>query len=151
MKTSILFSTLLMVTLAYGAAEETKVNFKDLPSAVQKTAKEQERNGATVRGYNKEVEKGKTFYEVETRVKGKSRDILMDESGSIVEVEQQVDISSVPGEAMEGLKREAGGAIIRTVEFVTRGDKISYEAEIQKNGNKKEIAVNADGSAVREP
>jgi hypothetical protein len=140
-----------MVTLAYGAAEETKVNFKDLPSAVQKTAKEQERNGATVRGYNKEVEKGKTFYEVETRVKGKSRDILMDESGSIVEVEQQVDISSVPGEAMEGLKREAGGAIIRTVEFVTRGDKISYEAEIQKNGNKKEIAVNADGSAVREP
>ena len=150
MKTSVLLSTLFLAALAHGQDNETKVQFKDLPPAVQKAVKQQERNGAAVRGYSKEIENGKTFYEAETRVNGKNRDILMDESGAIVEVEQQVEIGSVPPAPMKGLRREAAGAKILQVESVTRGDKVSYEAVIERNGNKKEISVHADGSAVHE-
>ena len=150
MKTCVLLLSLLLVTLACAEDKETKVEFKDLPPAVQKAAHEQQRKGATVRGYNKETENGKTFYEAETRVNGKSRDVLMDESGTTVEVEQEVALGSVPSAAMQGLKREAAGANILRVESVTKGDKVSYEAVIQRNGAKKEIAVNSDGFAVHE-
>lgn len=150
MRISVLLSSLLLVTVAWGEDNETKVQFKDLPPAVQKTVKEQERDGATVRGYSKEIEKGKTFYEAETWVNGKNRDILMDQSGTVVEVEQQVEVGKVPTVTMKGLKREAAGAQIVHVESVTKGDKVSYEAAILRNGKRKEIAVNADGSAIHE-
>ncbi len=150
MKISVLIASLLLASLAGAEDNEARVQFKDLPSAVQKTAKEHEQSGTTVRGYTKEIENGKTFYEVETRVNGKKRDILMDESGAVVEVEQQVEIGNVPAVAVHGLKREAAGANILHVEAVTRGDKISYEAVILRNGKRKEIAVNADGSALHE-
>lgn len=150
MKASVLITSLLLVGLACAESNEAKVQFKDLPPAVQKTAKEHEQSGTTVRGYNKEVENGKTFYEVETRVNGKNRDILVDESGAVVEVEQQVEIGNVPADAMQGLKKEAAGANILSVESVTKGDKITYEAVILRNGKRKEIAVTADGSALHE-
>jgi uncharacterized membrane protein YkoI len=150
MKTSVLLSSLLLVGLACAEDTETKVQFKDLPPAVQKMAKEQEGNGATLRGYSKEIENGKTFYELETRVKGNDRDILMDESGAVVEVEQQVEIGKIPGTAIDGLRREAAGATILRVESVTKGGTVSYEAVIVRNGKKKEIAVSADGSAIHE-
>ncbi len=146
-KTSILLLSLLLVGFACGEDNETKVQFKDLPPAVQNIAKEQQRSGAAVRGYSKENENGKTFYEVETRVNGKSRDILVEQGGAIVEIEQQVEIGSLPVAARHGLQREAAGSNILHVESVTRGDKVSYEAVILRNAKKKEIAVNADGSA----
>lgn len=148
MKTSVLTTTLLLAGLAGADGSEAKIQFKDLPPAVQKTAKEQ--GGTTVRGYNKELENGKTFYEIETRVNGKNRDLLVDESGAVVEVEQQVEIGSVPADAIQGLRREAAGANILSAESVTKGDKVTYEAVILRNGKKKEIAVNAGGSALHE-
>jgi uncharacterized membrane protein YkoI len=150
MRISILLSSFLFVGTAFGDDSETKVQFKDLPAAVQKAAKQQETNGVTVRGYNREIENGRTFYEVEARENGRTRDILLDEAGTVVEVEQEVAIGKVPVAAMEGLKKEAGGANIQHVEYVTKGGKTSYEAVILKNGKKKEIAVNGDGFAIRE-
>jgi hypothetical protein len=150
MRTSVVFSSLLFISVAFAGDDETKVQFKDLPLAVQTAAKHEESKGVTVRGYNKEIENGKTFYEVETRVNGRTRDILLDESGAVVEVEQQVAINNIPASAVEGLKKEAGGAHIMQVESVTKRDKVTYEAVILKNGKRKEIAVRSDGSAIHE-
>ena len=49
---------------------------KDLPQAVQKAAQQEQANGTTLKGFAKEVEDGETFYEVETAVKGHTRDLL---------------------------------------------------------------------------
>src|SRR5579872_7560012 len=76
-------------------AGETKVNMKDLPPAVQKTVQEETRN-AKLKGLSKEVEHGQTFYEAETMVNGRSRDILIDSTGKVVEVEEQADLAAVP-------------------------------------------------------
>jgi hypothetical protein len=150
MRIAVLLSILLFVSLAFGEDNETKVQYKDLPLAVRKAAKQQERNGLAIRGYNKEVENGRTFYEIETRVNGMSRDILLDEAGTVVEVEQQIEMGQVPAAAMKGLKKQAPGANILHVESVTKGDNVSYEAVIEDHGKKKEIAVKSDGSRVRE-
>lgn len=99
-----------------------------------------------MRGLSREVERGKTYYEAETTVNGKSRDILMDASGAIVEVEEAMAFESLPEAAQKALRTKAGSGKILRVESVTRGSTVSCEAVIEKNGKKPEVAVNADGS-----
>lgn len=139
----------ISVLLALGSlalfAADTPVQMKDLPEPVQKTVQEQTRN-AKLRGLAKEVENGQTFYEAETTVNGKSRDILMDATGAIVEVEEAAELGSIPEAARKAIATRAGSGKIVKVETVTRGSAVSYEAVVQKDGKKSEVAVNADGS-----
>jgi len=130
-------------------ASETRVQMKDLPEPVQKTVREQTKS-AKLRGLAKEVEKGKIFYEAETTVNGKSRDILIDATGAIVEVEQATTLESIPDAAQKAFKRAAGYGKILTVETVIKGSVVSYEAVVQKGGKKSEVAVNADGSIKKD-
>ncbi|HEX3746228.1 MAG TPA: hypothetical protein VHW09_19950 [Bryobacteraceae bacterium] len=146
-KSLVLFLSCLPPALV---AREVKVQMKELPPAVQKTVLEQTRT-ASLRGLTKEVENGKTFYEAETTVNGKSRDVLIDSSGAVVEVEEATSLEAIPAAARKALEQEAGASgKILTVETVTRGTAVSYEAEMQKGGKKSEYAVHADGSRARE-
>ncbi len=132
------------------SAQETKIQMKDLPPAVQKTVQEQTRT-AKLRGLAKEVENGKTFYEAETTLNGKSRDVLMDPAGTVVEVEEATTLAALPAPARKALAHQAGPAgKILSVESVTKGPVTDYEAVIQKGGKKSEFAVHADGSRVKE-
>jgi uncharacterized membrane protein YkoI len=132
------------------AAQETKVKMKDLPPAVQKTVQEQTQT-AKLRGLSKEVENGKTFYEAETTVNGKSRDVLIDPDGKVVEVEEATTLAAIPEAARKAFQQQAGptGKVL-SVETVTKGSVVDYEAVIQKGGKKSEVAVHADGSPVKE-
>jgi len=130
-------------------AAETRMKLKDLPEPVQKTVQEQTKT-AKLRGVSKEIEKGKTLYEAETTVDGKSRDLLIDPTGAIVEVEEAVALESIPDAAQKALKTSAGAGKILKVESVTRGSVVSYEAVIQKGVKKSEVAVNADGTKHKE-
>ena len=139
-----LFVSVSIASLALFAAEK-RVQMKDLPEPVQKTVREQTKT-AKLRGLAKEVEDGKTFYEAETTVNGKSRDILIDPTGAVVEVEEAAELASIPEAAQKTLKSAAGAGKILSVETVTKGSTVSYEAVVQKSGKKSEVAVNADGS-----
>ena len=137
--------TLAAVAALSLLASDTRVQMKDLPEAVQKTVQEQTKT-AKLRGLSKEVENGKTYYEAETTVNGKSRDILIDTTGAIVEVEEAASLESIPDAAQKAFKTAAGSGKILKVETVTKGSVVSYEAVVQKGGKKSEVAVNADGS-----
>lgn len=132
------------ISLAAFAAE-TAVKMKDLPPAVQKTVTEQTK-GAQIKGISKEVEKGKTMYEVETMVNGKSRDLMIDASGSLASVEEPVATDSIPPAAKAALEKLAAGGRIKSVESVTKGQTVTYEAVIVKGLKKSEVVVAADGS-----
>ena len=126
-------------------AAETAVKMKDLPPAVQKTVAGQTR-GARIKGMSKEIEKGKTMYEVETMVGGKSRDLLIDAAGALVSVEEPVAIDSLPPAAKAALEKLAAGGKIKGVESVTKGHTVTYEAVIVKGLKKSEVVVAADGA-----
>jgi hypothetical protein len=126
-------------------AQETRVKMADLPDAVKHTVEEQSK-GATIRGFTKEVEKGKTYYEAELTVDGHHKDILMDASGAVVEVEERVSMDAVPAAAKAGLEKRAGKGKITSVESITKGGKIvAYEAVVQTGTKKSEIQVDRDG------
>jgi hypothetical protein len=120
---------------------------KDLPAPVQETVKAQTRNARLV-GLSKEIEKGKTFYEAETKVNGISRDILIDDAGAVVEIEEATTLESIPAAARAGLQQLAGQQKITRVETVTKGSVVTYEAVVKKNGRPSEISVTADGAPV---
>ncbi len=136
-----LFTTLGLVAFA----AEIKINIQDLPPAVQRAMKAQT-NGATILGASKEREDGRMTYEVETRVNNKGRDLTFAEDGTLLEVEQEVNLDSIPPRAKDAIQRRIGDGIIKKVESVTRGSHVSYEAQFTRNGKNMEVAVNADGS-----
>jgi predicted aspartyl protease len=143
MKTKLIWPVAMLSLTLFAA--ETRVQMKDLPPPVQKAVEEQIKT-AKLRGLSREVEHGRTYYEAETTVNGKSRDILMDSTGAVVEVEEATAFESIPEAAQRALRTKAGSGKILSVESVTKGSVVSYEAVIQKNGRKSEIAVNSDGS-----
>jgi uncharacterized membrane protein YkoI len=132
--------------LAGFAIAESKLKVEDLPAAAQKTVKEQTQNAKLV-GLGKEKEGGKTVYELETMVNGKSRDLMIDSTGAILSVEDEVALDSIPAAAKKAIQEKAAGGKIAKVETVTKGSEVSYEAAYTSKGGKKaEYGVNADGT-----
>jgi len=127
---------------------EKKINRSDLPAAVEKTVAAQTQ-GATIRGCNEEKENGKTYYEAELTVNGHSKDILIDPAGAIVEIEEQVVLTSLPAAVQSGLQAKAGSGKLGKVESITKRDKIvAYEAKVTTNGKRSEIQVGPDGKPL---
>lgn len=135
----------LGVSLLATANAADKLKIENLPAAVQATVREQTKY-ATLVGLSKEVEKGKTMYEVETKVNGKTRDLMLDAAGKIASVEEEVDISAIPAGARQAIQKKATGGTVKRVEILTEGSSVAYEAAIQIKGKNSEIIVNADGS-----
>ena len=129
-------------------AQEKKISRADLPPAVEKTVAVQS-EGATVRGFSTEKEDGKTFYEAELTVGGHSKDVLIDPSGAVVEVEEQVALDSLSSTVKEGLQAKAEKGKILKVESITKHDKlVAYEAVVQTGGKKAEVQVGPEGKPL---
>jgi hypothetical protein len=133
---------------ANSVAQERKINRSDLPTAVSKTVDAQSQ-GATVRGFSQEKENGQTFYEAELTVSGHSKDVLMDADGAIVEVEEQVEMGSLPVAVKDGLQARAGQGKLFEVESITKHDKlVAYEAQAMTGGKRSEVQVGPDGKPL---
>jgi len=127
---------------------EKKIKRTDLPPAVEKTVAAQSQ-GATIKGFNQVEEDGKTNYEAEMTVNGHSKDVLIDPTGSIVEIEEQVEFASLPEAVQSGLQAKAGAGKLGKVESLTKHDKIvAYEAKVMNNGKRSEVQVGPDGKPL---
>jgi uncharacterized membrane protein YkoI len=137
-----------MMTVSAIAAD--KVKLEDLPAPVQKTVQNETKN-ATLVGVSKETEKGKTLYEVETKVGSKTRDLMVTPEGKVTAVEEEISINAVPAIARQVIERRATGGQIKKVEMVMAPGKLEpyYEATIETKGKSSEVAVNANGSHHR--
>ncbi len=125
-------------------AAEKSIKLQDAPAAVQATVKAQTQTARMV-GLSKEVENGKTEYELETKVNGKSRDLMIGTDGSILSVEEEVTLDSIPAAAKAAIEAKASGGKIGKVESVTENGTTSYEAQITVKGKRSEVAVTAAG------
>jgi len=129
----------VLACVGTSSAQEKKIKRADLPPAVEKTVAA-ESAGATVKGFSTEKEKGETFYEAELVVNGHSKDVLIDASGAVVEVEEEVAL---------GLQAKAGkGKILKVESLTKKGKLVAYEAKVDTNGKKSEIQVGPDGKPL---
>jgi hypothetical protein len=141
-------ATMLFPIFVFSQEQEKKIPRSDLPPAVEKTVAEQSK-GARIRGFSEEKENGQTLYEAELIVNGHSKDVLVDVNGTIVEVEEQVPIESLPPAVREGLQAKAGSGKLINVERLTKKDKlVAYEAKVLTNGKKSEVQVGPEGKPL---
>ncbi len=144
---------LFAAVMAQQKTEELKatskmLDVKTLPPAVQKTVQEQTK-GATIRGLSKEVENGKTQYELETKANGHNRDLLIDPEGKVLEVEEEVDIASLPATVQTEIKKNLGTGKILRLESVSKNNSLTgYEASVERNGKQSSLAMGPDGKAL---
>lgn len=143
-----LILTLSLSCIAVAEEQEKKIQRADLPPVVEKTVATQSQ-GASIKGFSQEKENGQTFFEAEMTVNGHSKDVLIDATGTVVEVEEQVTLESLPAAVKTALQSQADKGKILKVESLTKHNKlVAYEAKVQMDGKKKEIQVGPDGKQL---
>ena len=145
---SFVLITLIASFTTAGVSQEKKIPRTALPPAVEKTVQAQSQ-GAVIRGFAQETEAGQTLYEAELRVNDHSKDVTMDVTGTIVEVEEEVAVDLLPASVKAGLQAKAGKGKLVEVESLTKHDKlVAYEAQVQTAGKKSEVQVGPDGNPL---
>jgi hypothetical protein len=106
-------------------------------------------SGATLLGFSKERENGKTYYEVELRVNGRRKDVLLSPAGSVVEVEEEVPIDALPLVVKAAIEKHAGRRRIQIVESLSRNNAIvAYEVHAKAGIRHSEFQVRPDGQLI---
>ena len=142
----------LGLLFSVASAQEKKITRKQLPPAVEKTVAQEESQGATIKGFATEVEKGQRLYEAELIVNGHHKDILMNRQGVIVEVEEEVSMDSLPATVQAGLRKAAGSGTIGMVESLTKNGKlVAYEGHVKTGTKRSEIQVGPQGEKLKRP
>ena len=133
-----------------GAAEsaEHRIKRSNLPVQVQR-AVDKESAAGKVRGFATETEKGEVYYEAELIVGGHSKDVIFDSNGTVVEVEEEVSLGSLPEAVRRGLVAQAGNRkIIRVESRIKEGQLFGYEAQVKTGAKRFEIHVGPLGQAL---
>ena len=142
----------LGLLFSVASAQEKKITRKQLPPAVEKTVAQEESQGATIKGFATEVEKGQRLYEAELIVNGHHKDILMNRQGVIVEVEEEVSMDSLPATVQAGLRKAAGSGTIGMIESLTKNGKlVAYEGHVKTGTKRSEIQVGPQGEKLKRP
>jgi uncharacterized membrane protein YkoI len=138
----------LFVVFAGGlAAQDYKLLAKDLPAAVQKAAQAELAKGPKLVGYAKEVEDGKTMYEMATTISGHTKDFLFNATGTLLEVEEETPQSAVPPAAVKAIA--AKGTFTKIESLTKAGKLVGYESIVKnKAGKEVEVAVDAAGKTI---
>ena len=130
-------------------AQEKTVTKKDVPSAVL-SAFANAYPQAGVKAYAREVEKGKTYYEIESSLGGESLDVLYLDDGTLAEVEEGVAPGDLPAPVKVAVSSRYSKAKIVKSEKTTRGDVVTYELRVNSGGASIGLVVAPDGKIKRE-
>jgi hypothetical protein len=144
--------TLIAIGILLGSvsafAQESKIKEKDVPPAVISAFKSAYPN-ATIRGYAKEKEKGKLFYEIESKDGETTRDLLYNPDGTVAEIEETILAIDLPAEAQQLIKTRYPRGIVSRAEKVTEGNTIKYEVSIRNGKTRTGLAFSADGKLLK--
>ncbi len=145
---------IVAVSSTGASAQEGSSKLQVLPAAIRQAVEKETRGdgvkpSAVIKNVSKETENGKTVYEVETIVNGRTRDMVFAADGAVLVVEEQASLDSIPEAARRAIEKRAVGGRITTVELVKTGSTVTYEAIVVAGGKKTEVVVNADGTAAK--
>ena len=70
----------------------------------------------------------------------------IDPNGKLIEVEDQVDIPTLPAAVQTGVRKSLGQGKVLHFESVTKDGKLTgYEASVERAGKKVEVSMGLDG------
>ena len=129
-------------------AQEVKLKQRQVPHAVI-AAFQSAYPQATVRGYNREKENGKIYYEVESVEGQTTRDVLYNPDGTLAEIEEGIAVGDLPAGVAEALRAKFPRAVITSAEKTTRGDIIENEAHAKMGKKRVSMEFDASGKPLK--
>lgn len=142
-------AVLFFVSVNSSYGQHKKYTSKDMPSAVIESFNKTYPNAKAV-GYDIEKEHGSKFYEIESKDGSIRRDILFKEDGTIQEVEESMNVSDLPKNAVNSIESNYPGGKITKAETVTKGNETFYEVIVKTRKKKYEVQVKADGTIIND-
>lgn len=129
-----------------GGESERQVKESEVPAAALAALKKQA-GGNALTEFAEEIEHGHKFYEGTYKSAGGSVDVLVTESGDLVEIEESIAAEQVPGGVRSAVEKEAGKDAKISYEKKTM---IVYEAHFKKGDRKREVLMTPDGRVHHE-
>jgi hypothetical protein len=139
----------LLLSAGAAIAGDKAVKLVDMPKAVQETIHQQSQ-GARIVGTKTEQEDGKMLYELESVVGDHRRDLLIDPTGKVVEIEVEVALTATPPAVRAGIEKNAGSDEIVKIESMARTDEkvYAYDVRVRAGAKKRSFRVALDGTLV---
>ena len=128
-------------------AEDETIPLDKVPPAVMAAVKAKF-PGAEIKGAEKEVEDGKTTFEIELKDAGRDVDVALSADGTILEIEKELPIADLPRPVAAAVKAKYPKATLKTAEEITKGEAKSYEVVVEEAGRKKEVALDSKGKIL---
>ena len=144
---AVLVFGILMMSLS-ASAQEAKIREKDVPPAVIAAFKSAYPN-ATVKGYAKEKENGKVFYEIESKDGTTMRDLLYNADGTVAEIEETVAATDLPAAAQETFRTKYPKAVVTRAERVTKGSEVKYEVSARQGKRRIGLSFDETGKLLK--
>jgi hypothetical protein len=153
MTTRLVLSAVACLTIlapaAAARAGEEKVPLDRVPPAVVKAVKAKFPN-ASLKQAEKEVEGGKTIYEIGLEDAGSRVDVSLQEDGTVLEVEKEVRASALPKPVSDAVKRKYPAGTVKKAEEVTKGDTETFEVVVAVGDKRREVVVDPAGKIVED-
>lgn len=126
---------------------ERKVTAEEVPEAALTALKRMARR-AEITEFAEEIEYGHTFYEGSwKRRSGASVDVLVTDTGDLVEIEERIDAQKAPPAVLKEARKAAGKDTELAFEKKTM---VLYEVKFSKDGRRHELLLTPDGRRVEE-
>ena len=135
------------LTVAAVADESVKLKRHEVPEAVL-SAFNRAYPKARVNSYLRETREGKTVFELETIEKSTHRDLIYSATGEILEIEESLSPSALPGTVKTAIDGLYPKAKISKAEVVTKGNSTVYEAIVNVKGKSITLLFRENGERV---
>ncbi|HEX2866085.1 MAG TPA: PepSY-like domain-containing protein [Ignavibacteriales bacterium] len=144
-----LTAAVLTLTISFSSNAQSKKKDvkKNVPQAVLDSFKKAYPN-AVIKGSGKEVEEGKTFYEIES-VDGKvKRDLLYLPDGKVAEIEEKISNNDLPATVISTVKKESPKGKITSAEKVTKNGTENFELMVKDAASSMELVLDKNGKVI---
>jgi uncharacterized membrane protein YkoI len=131
-----------------GEEKEESISLDQVPQSVKDTLKQYAAD-SDVKTVVKGDQDGTKVFEFDIEQGARKFEVAISTKGKFMGTEEDVQLSDMPQPAQDALKAQGGdGKLSGFEKAVDQNNKATYEADIEKDGKKSEVAVDADGKVV---
>ena len=139
-----------LVTVVGARADEEKVPLDKVPAAVMNAVKKKF-PAAKIEEAAKEVEDGKTTYEIGIEQDERDITVSLKEDGTILEIEKEIAVKDLPSAVTGAIAAKYPRATLKKAEEVTEGEKVTYEVIVVPESKKaREVVLNRAGKILED-
>ena len=122
---------------------------KDLPETVR-LAIEKTYPGGVIEEASLEKENDTTLYDIEVTAQGYEYDVEVTPDGKIVEISEEIEITSLPDIITQSLNKAYPGSVLKEAEKVTENGMVTYEVKISAADKEFEVILDTAGKVLSE-